>query len=335
VPSGALRKHAKPRKIKEGTIAARTEKKGRIPMELRTLSYFLAVAREENMTEAANVLHVTQPTLSRQMADLEDELGKKLFTRTNRKTLLTEDGMHLRLRAEEILSLVDQTKDEIRESDDDISGCLHIGAAEADAMKRITSLFTRLHRRFPRLTINLFSGNIDTVEDRLAHGLLDFALILHPIPLDTYDYIRLPEKIQAGVLLRADNPLAKKKALTLEDLRGMPLLIPSRNSKNAYDLQAWSHGEFHLEDLDIRGTYDLINNTSTSYKAASPTSSPSAASCRPSFAGLAFVPLQPAYELPAYVIWKKYRLQSRASEFFLKTLRSEIEKETGAQPDAR
>lgn len=316
-------------------IADFTGKKGRNLMELRTLSYFLAVAREENMTEAANVLHVTQPTLSRQMADLEDELGKKLFTRTNRKTLLTEDGMHLRLRAEEILSLVDQTKDEIRESDDDIAGCLHIGAAEADAMQRITALFTRLHRRFPRLTINLFSGNIDTVEDRLAHGLLDFALILHPIPLETYDYIRLPDKILAGVLLRADDPLAKKKALTLEDLRGMPLLIPSRSSKNGYDLKAWSHGEFHLEELDIRGTYDLINNTTYFIQSGFANAFAISGLVPAELPDLAFVPLQPAYELPAYVIWKKYRLQSRASEFFLKALRSEVEKETGAQPDAR
>ena len=139
-------------------------------MEIRTLKYFLAVAREQNMTEAANVLFVTQPTLSRQMADLEKELGKKLFVRTNRSTTLTEEGMHLRQRAEEILALVDQTKEEIREDDMDLSGCIRIGAGETKVMHWITDTFAELHQDYPRLTIELFTNNADGVQERLEHG---------------------------------------------------------------------------------------------------------------------------------------------------------------------
>ena len=149
-------------------------------MELRTLSYFLAVAREQNMTEAANVLHVTQPTLSRQIADLEDELGKKLFTRTSRSTILTEDGMHLRQRAEEILTLVNQTEDELKNDTIDLSGCIRIGAGETHAMHILADLFADLHGRYPRLTVELFTGNADAVEEKLAHGLIDFALMIEP-----------------------------------------------------------------------------------------------------------------------------------------------------------
>ena len=149
-------------------------------MELRALSYFLAVAREQNMTEAANVLHVTQPTLSRQIADLEDELGKKLFTRTSRSTVLTEDGMHLRQRAEEILALVSQTEDEMKNDTIDLAGCIRIGAGETHAMHILADLFAELHSRYPRLTVELFTGNADTVEEKLAHGLIDFALMIEP-----------------------------------------------------------------------------------------------------------------------------------------------------------
>ena len=147
-------------------------------MELRTLHYFLAVAREENMTEAANVLHVTQPTLSRQMADLEAELGKKLFTRTNRSTVLTEEGVHLRQRAEEILSLVDQTEEEIRDDNTDLSGNIRIGAGITHLIHYLTETFAELRRDNPRLTIELWTGNADTIQEKLEHGLLDFALFI-------------------------------------------------------------------------------------------------------------------------------------------------------------
>ena len=216
-------------------------------MELRTLSYFLAVAREQNMTEAANVLHVTQPTLSRQIADLEDELGKKLFTRTSRSTILTEDGMHLRQRAEEILTLVNQTEDELKNDTIDLSGCIRIGAGETHAMHILADLFADLHGRYPRLTVELFTGNADAVEEKLAHGLIDFALMIEPFNTEHYHFIRLPETMRVGIVTRDDSEWAAKDGITAEDLSEMPLLISSRQSSNRFDFRQWSDGKLSAE----------------------------------------------------------------------------------------
>lgn len=156
-------------------------------MELRTLRYFLAVAREENMTEAANVLHVTQPTLSRQIADLERELGVELFERTNRSCVLTSDGMRLRQRAEEIVSLVEQTELELADRELGIAGVIRIGAGETKSMRRVLDAFTELRRDYPGVTIELYTGNAAAVEERLERGLLDFALLLEPVNVEKYE----------------------------------------------------------------------------------------------------------------------------------------------------
>ncbi len=155
-------------------------------MELRTLRYFLAVAREENMTEAANVLHVTQPTLSRQIADLERELGVELFERTNRSCVLTSDGMRLRQRAEEIVLLVEQTELELADRELGIAGVIRIGAGETKSMRLVLDTFAELHRSHPGVTIELYTGNADAVEERLERGLLDFALLLEPVNVEKY-----------------------------------------------------------------------------------------------------------------------------------------------------
>lgn len=293
-------------------------------MELRALHYFLAIAREENMTEAANVLHVTQPTLSRQMADLEDELGTKLFVRTNRKTMLTEDGIHMRMRAEEILSLVEQTESEIRDNSSELTGCLHIGAAETDAISYITGTFVQLQKLHPQLTFELFSGNIDSVEDRLSHGLLDFALIMGPRHLDSYDYIRLPHKIIMGLMVNRDHPLARKGSITPDDLRDLPLLIPSRSDKNGYDFRNWSGGTLLREQLHIVGKFDLINNVTGLIRAGHACALTINGLVPLELPDLVFIPLEPAYEITSYIIWKKYRLQSKAADYFIRELRKSI-----------
>ena len=274
-------------------------------MELRALHYFLAIAREENMTEAANVLHVTQPTLSRQMADLEDELGTKLFVRTNRKTMLTEDGIHMRMRAEEILSLVEQTESEIRDNSSELTGCLHIGAAETDAISYITGTFVQLQKLHPQLTFELFSGNIDSVEDRLSHGLLDFALIM-------------------GLMVNRDHPLARKGSITPDDLRDLPLLIPSRSDKNGYDFRSWSGGTLLREQLHIVGKFDLINNVTGLIRAGHACALTINGLVPLELPDLVFIPLEPAYEITSYIIWKKYRLQSKAADYFIRELRKSI-----------
>ena len=237
-------------------------------MELRTLHYFLAVAREENMTEAANVLHVTQPTLSRQMADLEAELGKKLFTRTNRSTVLTEEGVHLRQRAEEILSLVDQTEEEIRDDNTDLSGNIRIGAGITHLIHYLTETFAELRRDNPRLTIELWTGNADTIQEKLEHGLLDFALFIEPFHAEKYEYLRLPGKNKLGVVTSAHGPWADAGKVTPEMITQMPLMVSSRHTNRSFDLVAWSQGKVTPEKLTIVGTMDLYGKESPIFSAS-------------------------------------------------------------------
>ena len=293
-------------------------------MELRTLSYFLAVAREQNMTEAANVLHVTQPTLSRQIADLEDELGKKLFTRTSRSTLLTEDGMHLRQRAEEILALVNQTEDELKNDTIDLSGCIRIGAGETHAMHILADLFADLHGRYPRLTVELFTGNADTVEEKLAHGLIDFALMIEPFNTEHYHAIRLPETMRVGIVTRDDSPWAQKDGITPDDLNEMPLLVSSRQSANHYDYTQWSGGKVSAETMHIVGRFDLISNASHFIRTGIANALGIDALLQLDTGPLKFLPLKPALTFSAVIVWKKYRLLSKSSSVFLEELRKRM-----------
>ncbi|RHM56179.1 LysR family transcriptional regulator [Mitsuokella sp. AF33-22] len=293
-------------------------------MELRTLSYFLAVAREQNMTEAANVLHVTQPTLSRQIADLENELGKKLFTRTSRSTILTEDGMHLRQRAEEILALVNQTEDELKNDTIDLSGCIRIGAGETHAMHILADLFADLHGRYPRLTVELFTGNADAVEEKLAHGLIDFALMIEPFNTEHYHFIRLPETMRVGIVTRDDSEWAAKDGITAEDLSEMPLLISSRQSANRFDFRQWSDGKLSAETMNIVGHFDLISNASHFIRTGIANAIGIDELLQLDTGHLKFIPLKPALTFSAVIVWKKYRLLSKSSSVFLEELRKRM-----------
>ena len=290
-------------------------------MELRTLRYFLAVAREENMTEAANVLHVTQPTLSRQIADLERELGVELFERTNRSCVLTGDGMRLRQRAEEILALVDQTESEMGDQELGIAGNIRIGAGETQAMSYVLDTFAALRRDYPAVTIELYTGNADATEERLERGLLDFALLLEPVNLEKYEWVRIPQTDRAGVTVASDGPWGKLDLLTPVDLAKMPLLLSSRTSNKAIDLVAWSDGTLDLEALDVVGHFDLIGNASHLIR--------SGTACAMGIdhllqvdasSQMRFVPLDPPIEIASYLVWKKYRLRSRACEELLNRL---------------
>lgn len=291
-------------------------------MELRTLRYFLAVAREENMTEAANVLHVTQPTLSRQIADLERELGVELFERTNRSCVLTGDGMRLRQRAEEILALVDQTESEMGDQELGIAGNIRIGAGETQAMSYVLDTFAALRRDYPAVTIELYTGNADATEERLERGLLDFALLLEPVNLDKYEWIRMPQADRAGVAVASDGPWGSLDVLTPADVAAMPLLLSSRTSNKAIDLVAWSDGALDYEALNVVGRFDLIGNASHLIR--------SGAACAMGIdhllqvdasSDIRFVPLEPAIEIASFLVWKKYRLRSRACEEFLNRLK--------------
>lgn len=290
-------------------------------MELRTLRYFLAVAREENMTEAANVLHVTQPTLSRQIGDLERELGVELFERTNRSCVLTSDGMRLRQRAEEIISLVEQTEGELADRELGIAGNIRIGAGETRAMQMVLGAFADVRRDYSGVTCELYTGNADAVEERLERGLLDFALVLEPVNLEKYEWIRMPDANRVGLTVSADGPWGALEVATPADVAKMPLLISSRTSNKAIDLVSWSGGAFSFDELDVVGSFDLIGNASHLVR--------SGVACAMGIdhlirvddaSDLHFVPLEPSLKIASFVIWKKYRLRSRACEEFLRRL---------------
>lgn len=290
-------------------------------MELRTLRYFLAVAREENMTEAANVLHVTQPTLSRQIADLERELGVELFERTNRSCVLTSDGMRLRQRAEEIISLVEQTEGELADRELGIAGNIRIGAGETRAMQVVLGAFADVRRDYPGVTCELYTGNADAVEERLERGLLDFALVIEPVNLEKYEWIRMPDANRVGLAVSADGPWGTLEVATPADIAKMPLLVSSRTSNKAVDLVSWSCGAFSFHDLDVVGSFDLIGNASHLVR--------SGVACAMGIdhllqvddaSDLRFIPLEPSLKIASFVIWKKYRLRSRACEEFLRRL---------------
>lgn len=293
-------------------------------MEIRSLKYFLEVAQDENMTEAANVLHVTQPTLSRQIADLEDELDTKLFVRTNRSTLLTEEGMRLKQRAMEILSLVDQTEEEFARKNEDVSGCVRIGAAETKIMHLVTETFAALHERYPKLTCEISSGNVDVIQEQLERGLVDFALLLEPARVEAYNCLRMPETEAVGVVVPADSPWAGLQSVGPADLVRMPLLLSSRKNRATFDAEVWSDEAVTTEDLNVVGRFDLIGNGAALVRTG--------CACAVSIRGLyqiddpslAFVPFAPEVTVGAVFVWKKYRILSRAAEAFLAAFREKL-----------
>lgn len=286
-------------------------------MELRTLRYFLAVAREENMTEAANVLHVTQPTLSRQISDLERELGCTLFERTNRATVLTESGMRLRIRAEEILGLVAQTQDELAPETRELAGNIRIGAGETHAMHTVTDAFAALHREHPRITCELFTGNADVVEERLERGLIDFALVIEPVDVQRYEWLRLPERARLGVVVGANSPWGALDAATPADVASMPLLVSSRTEHPSFDLAAWSDGALTQDKLNVVGTFDLVGNASLLAQTGAACALSIDRLLQLETSAVRFVPLEPQITIGAFLIWKRYRLHTPACKEFL------------------
>lgn len=289
-------------------------------MELRTLRYFLAVAREENMTEAASVLYVTQPTLSRQIADLERELGVTLFERTNRSCTLTGEGMRLRQRAEEIIALVDQAQRELSDDQGELSGVIRIGAGETQAMRFVLQTFAGLHRDHPDVTVELYTGNADSVEERLERGLLDFGLLIEPVNLEKYEWLRMPGSDRVGVAVGAKSKWANLECVTPADIVRMPLLLSSRTSNKAVDLISWSQGAFAIEDLDVVGHFDLLGNASHLVRMGDVCAMGIDHLLQLEGNGLRFIPLDPPLSIGSFLVWKKYRLRSRACDEFLRRL---------------
>ena len=285
-------------------------------MEIRVLRYFLAIAREGSITNAARFLHITQPTLSRQIQDLEEELGQKLFTRGSRNMTLTPEGMILRKRAEEIISMVDKTEAEFNSMENVVSGDIYIGGGETEAIKLVAQIACELRASYPGIHYHLYSGNSEDVTERLDKGLLDFGILIQPADISKYDYIDIPARDIWGVVMRRDSPLAEKEVIRKEDLLGVPLIC-SRQAISAErrgnEFAGWFGEDF--DQLDIVTTFNLVYNAAimveagvgyavTLDKIANTTESSS----------LCFRPLEPRLESGLNIICKKYQGFSTAAE---------------------
>ncbi len=212
-------------------------------MEIRVLKYFLTVVREEGINRAAEVLHITQPTLSRQLSGLEEEIGVKLFERGARKITLTREGMLLRRRAEEILSLVQKTEEELTEQEELVDGKIVIGSGELAAVWILPDLIGAFSEKYPLVTFDLFTANADLVKEQMEKGLVDVGILLEPIDMEKFDFIRLHQKERWVVLMRPGDPLAEKEAVSAKDLEGRPLSLPRRtNVQN--ELASWFGDSF-------------------------------------------------------------------------------------------
>lgn len=276
-------------------------------MELRVLRYFLTIAREGSITNAANVLHVTQPTLSRQIHDLEEELGQRLFVRGSRNMRLTAEGMILRKRAEEIISMVDKTEAEFHSMSNVVSGDIYIGGGETEAVKLIAQIVCELRTAYPEIHYHLYSGNAEDVTERLDKGLLDFGLLIQPADISKYDYFNIPARDTWGVIMRKDIPLAKKETIRKEDLLNVPLICSRQvisEERHRNEFAEWFGEDF--DKLDIVTTFNLVYNAAimveagvgyaiTIDKIANTTESSS----------LCFRPLEPQLDSGLNIIWKK------------------------------
>ncbi len=286
-------------------------------MELRVLQYFLAVAKEQNISAAAQSLHLTQPTLSRQLRELEEELGKELMIRGSRKITLTEDGMLLRKRAEEILELVDRTQQEIMRSDDTVSGDIYIGTGETDGVRQIARTANQLQEAYPGIRFHIVSGDAVDVCEQLDKGLLDFGVLLGDIDKTKYHYMELPMKDTWGVLMRRDSPLAQQNTVSPGDLWDKPLIL-SRQVDNKSGLYRWLRKE--PSELRTVATYNLIYNASLMVDEGMGYAFTLDKLVNTTGSQLCFRPLHPKLELGMYLVWKKSQIFSKAAELFLQHL---------------
>lgn len=290
-------------------------------MELRVLQYFLAVAREQNISAAAQSLHLTQPTLSRQLMELEKELGKQLMVRGSRKITLTEDGMRLRRRAEEILELVDRTEKEVMQSDDTVSGDIYIGTGETDGVRQIVKAANQLQGSHPGIRFHIVSGDAMDVCERLDKGLLDFGILLGDMDKTRYSCMELPMKDTWGVLMRRDSPLAQRETVSPRDLWDKPLIL-SRQVDNKSGLYRWLRKE--PSELHTVATYNLIYNASLMVDEGMGYAFTLDKLVNTAGSNLCFRPLKPKMELGMYLVWKKSQLFSRAAELFLEQLQAQL-----------
>lgn len=291
-------------------------------MKIRVLRYFLETARLGSITRAAERLYVTQPTLSRQLKALEDELGKQLFERGSTSIRLTDEGRLLKERAEDILSMVDRTTAEFKALDDFTGGELYIGCAESQGIRYIARAVHHLQAQYPRIRLHLHSGNAENVCERLDRGLLEFAVIVRDVDVMRYNCIEIPHRDTWGLIMRQDDLLAEKTTITLDDLIGVPLIC-SREGMTA-EHPKW-FGD-RMDQLNIVATYNLLFNAAIMVREGM--------GCALSFdqlvdtgigSGLCFRPLEPTLLAPMYLIWRRHQTFTPVGQRFLDALKRQFE----------
>ena len=286
-------------------------------MEFRELKYFLAVAREENITRAAESLHIAQPSLSKQMMELEKKLGKKLLIRGKKKITLTEEGVILRKRAEEIIELVEKTEQEISCAFEKVMGDIYIGGSISES---VLSVAAELKNTYPGIHFHFYSGDAVDVSERLNHGSLDFAVMLEPIDNIKYDFLSLPDCSEWGILMKKSDPLALKKALTKEEIKKLPWIMHQRIGLQN-EIAHWAGT--NLENLNIAVTYNVVHGSPipfvmqglgyflTTRDLLAPTLEPE----------VCFLPLEPKLPTKLALVWKKHAVFSKVSKIFIDTLK--------------
>lgn len=276
-------------------------------MELRVLRYFLTTAREENITKAAELLHVSQPAISRQLAQLEKELGVKLFVRNNRRITLTEDGLMLRRRAQEILDLAEKTQRDFHHHTAGLSGEIAIGSGELRSFSALGAMLSEFSTRHPKVHYTLFSGNADHIKEKIENGALDMGLLSMPVDLLKYEYLRFPVTEEYGVLVHVDSPLAEKSLLQPQDLANVPLMLPERMLVRR-ELANW-FGDLY-DRLNIRLTYNLAYNAAMLVRQGLGAALCLRLDCV--YDDLIFIPISFTQQTGSALVWKKHQAHSPA-----------------------
>lgn len=290
-------------------------------MEIRTLRYFLEAAREENMSKAAERMHISQSALSKQLKGLEEELGKKLFVRHSFSIELTEEGMLLRKRAEDLLSMADKIRAEFASMDDIIGGNIYFGCAESYQIRHLAALIKRFKKQYPGFHYHITSGDTEQVTEKLDKGLLDFAVLVERPDYAKYNVVKMPESDRWGLVMPAGCALAQKDCITFEDLIGLPLFCSGQGWHA--DLPLWC-GE-RINELTLEGSFRLSYNASVftreglgyllTFEHLVDTSSES---------GLVFRPLYPELTTDMFIIWKKHQVFTPIAERFINELQKEF-----------
>jgi DNA-binding transcriptional LysR family regulator len=296
-------------------------------MELRVLRYFLAIAREENITKAAQILHITQPTLSRQIQQLEEELHVQLFQRAKHHIILTEAGMRLKLRAQDLVDLADRTEREMQQKNEIISGEISIGVGETRNMEFLSGIMEKFQTIYPEVYFSIYTGIADDVMDRLEKGLLDFGILIEPVDISRYQFIRMPYKDKWTVLMKKDHPLARKEVITPEDLVHEKLIMAGRRSVNN-QLEHWFGPYVDKLKQATFMNLSLFNKCVMVEKGIG-----LALGLDFSYIpeGLCMRPMEPAIENGSFLVWKKQPLLSPALGRFTDEVRRSLTEEEEKQ----